>query len=239
MVNVKKGDFVRIKFVGRVKDGNAIFDLNDEEVAKKEEIYNKNHKYEPQTVCVGQQDVVKGLDEALVGKEVGKKFSVELSPDDAFGRKDARLFQLVSASKFKDNEMVPYPGMQVTINNNPGVVKTISGGRVMVDFNHPLSGRDVKYDVEVVGIVTDDVEKVKSFVDLYLGKSDANVTISDGVAKIEMEFPVQLADAVGKKIIERIPSLKKVEFGKKEEKKQEANAEKKEAKVPNARKKKK
>ncbi len=226
MVHVKKGDFAKIKFVGRVKDGNVIFDLNDADVAKKEGIYNQNHKYEPQTVCVGQQDVVKGLDESLVGKEVGKRFSIELSPDDAFGKKDAKLFQLVSASKFKDNKMVPYPGMQININNNPGVVKTISGGRVMVDFNHPLSGRDVKYDVEVVGIVTDDVEKVKSFVDLYLGKADANVTIVDGVAKIGMEFPVQLADAVGKKIIERIPSLKKVEFGKNGEKK-EVKAEKK------------
>lgn len=216
MVKVKKGDFVQVKYVGRIKEDNKIFDLNDEAVAKKEGIYDQHARYRPLAVCVGQHDVVKGLDDALVGKEVGKKFSVELAPENAFGKKDPKYFQLVNASKFKDSNMIPYPGMHVTINDTPGVVKTISGGRILVDFNHPLAGKDVKYDAEVLGLVEDDAEKVKAIAEMHLGILSPKVTVDNGVAKIGHEFPEHLVSAVEKSIIERVPSLKKVEFKSKE-----------------------
>ncbi|MFH0752761.1 MAG: peptidylprolyl isomerase [archaeon] len=214
MVKIKKGDFVKIKYVGRLKDDNYIFDLNDEEVAKKENIYNDKVEYKPFTVCVGQKDVVKGLDEALVGKEPKEKFSVELQPEDAFGKKDPKFMQLVSAKKFKEKNMRPYPGMPITINNTPGIVKTVSGGRIMVDFNHPLASREVKYDVEILEVVTDDAEKVKAIAEMHLGMKNPKVTVEGNVAKIDNEFPEQLHVPVGKSIIERVPTLKKVEFKK-------------------------
>ncbi len=227
MVKVKKGDFVQIRYVGRLREDNKIFDLNDEAVARKEGVYDQRAKYRPLTVCVGQRDVVKGLDDALAGKEVGGKFSVGLAPEDAFGKKDAKYFQLVNASKFKDSDMVPYPGMHVTINDTPGVVKTISGGRILVDFNHPLAGKDITYDVEVVGVVGDDAEKVKALAEMHLGILSPKVTVEKGVAKIDHEFPEQLAGAVEKSIIERVPSLKKVEFRKKDDKKEPHSTSKK------------
>lgn len=218
MAKIKKGDFIQIKYVGRLKEGNSVFDLNDEEVAKKEGIHNPKAKYEPLTVCVGQRDVVKGLDDAIVGKEVGKSFSVELKPEDAFGKKDPKFMQLISASKFKDSDMVPYPGLQVTINNTPGVVKTVSGGRILVDFNHPLASREVRYDVEILKLVEDDAEKVRAIAEMHLGIRDATVTVADGVAKIDHEFPSELVKPVEKAILERVPSLKKVEFKEKPKK---------------------
>ena len=221
MVKVKKGDFVQVRYVGRLKDDKKIFDLNDESVAKKEGVYDQRARYGPLVVCVGQRDVVKGLDDAIVGKEVGKNFSVDLTPDDAFGKKDPKYFQLVNASKFKDSKMVPHPGMHVTINDTPGIVKTISGGRILVDFNHPLAGKDVMYDVEVVGVVEDDADKVKAIAEMHLGILSPKVTVDNGVAKIDHEFPEQIAGAVEKSIIERIPSLKKVEFKNKAVKKEE------------------
>ncbi len=214
MVKIKKGDFIRIKYVGRLKDDGHIFDLNDVEVAKKENIYNEKARYEPFTICVGQKDVVGGLDDALVGREVGSKFSVELKPEDAFGKKDPKFMQLVSARKFKDQKMVPYPGMPITVNDTPGTVKTVSGGRIMVDFNHPLAGREVKYDVEILGVVDDDAEKVKAIAEMHLGIRDSKVTVEAGVARIDHAFPQQLQAPVEKSIIERVPSLKKVEFRK-------------------------
>lgn len=214
MAKVKKGDFVSIRYVGRVRGTNHVFDLNDDEVARKEGIYNGKAVYKPLAVCVGQKDVVKGLDEALVGKEVGKKFAVELKPEDAFGRRDPKFMQLVSASKFKDQDMQPFPGMQVTVNDTPGIVKTISGGRILVDFNHPLAGKEVRYEVEVLKVVTDDAEKVKSIAELHLGMRDPKVAVENGIARIDHEFPEQLVQAVEKSIIERVPSLKKVEFRK-------------------------
>lgn len=219
MAKIKKGDFVQLRYVGRLKEDNRIFDTNDENAAKKEGIHNPKVNYKPFTVCVGQRDVVKGLDDALVGKEAGKKFSVDLKPDDAFGKKDPKFMQLVSASKFKENDMVPFPGMHLTINNTPGVVKTVSGGRILVDFNHPLAGKDVSYDVEVLSFVDNDSEKVKAIAEMHLGMQNPKVEVADGVAKIDHNFPEELAKPVEKAILERVPSLKKVEFKKKEAKK--------------------
>ena len=76
------------------------------------------------------------------------------------------------------------------------------------------------YDTEVVGVVEDDAEKVKALAEMHLGILSPKVTVEKGVAKIDHEFPEQLAGAVEKSIIERVPSLKKVEFRKKEEKKE-------------------
>ncbi len=107
MAKIKKDDFIQIKFVGRIKDENKVFDLNDEAAAKKEGLYDPNYNYSPLIVCVGKGDVVRGLDNAFIGKEVGKKFSVELAPEDAFGKRDPRLFHLVNSNKFCESNMTP------------------------------------------------------------------------------------------------------------------------------------
>ncbi len=82
----------------------------------------------------------------------------------------------------------------------------------MVDFNHPLAGKGIVYDAEIVRLVEDDAEKVKGFASMYLGLPDVKVEVANGVAKVDVELPAQFVKAVEKKIVERIPSLKSVEF---------------------------
>ncbi|RME55414.1 peptidylprolyl isomerase [Candidatus Woesearchaeota archaeon] len=207
---VKKGDFVEIVYVGRESNTKTIFDLNDEEVAKKENLYNPNQKYEPSVVCVGKRDVIEGLDDALEGKEVGQKFKLVIPAKKAFGEVDRRLIQLVSLAKFK-KEGMPFPGMQVNVNNMIGVVKTVSGGRVMIDFNHPLAGKEVEYEVEIKRVVTDDNEKLKSFFKMYLNM-EPKLNIKNNKAEVEMDVPDNFKDQIVKSIKERVPSIKEVVF---------------------------
>jgi len=229
-MELKKGDFAELVYTGRIKETGKVFDTNDRETAKKEGFFSEKATYNPITICIGEGDVVKGLDEALEGKEVGKEFKADVPADKAFGKKDAKKYKLVPASVFK-NEMHPMPGLRVDFENGQsGVIKTVSGGRVLVDFNHPLAGQDLVYDVKIVKHVTDDAEKLKGFLKYYLGADNATVEIKEGKAVIGMkpEVPEPIQKALIEKAKSRIPSLKEIEFFKEEKKEAEkAIAEKK------------
>ncbi len=207
---VKKGDHVEIVYVGKEKQTGSIFDLNDESAAKKEGVHNPKAKYGGLIVSVGQRDVIEGLDDDLVGKDAGKSYKVSIHAQKAFGPKDSKLIQLVSLSKFKKDQM-PFPGLQIEANGKMGTVKTVSGGRVMVDFNHPLAGREVEYDYTIKRIVDDSKEKIQSFFRMYFN-ANPDVDVAEGNALVHMDIPPKFADEIAKKIKERVPEMKKVEF---------------------------
>ncbi len=207
---VKKGDHVEIVYVGKEKQTGNIFDLNDENAAKKEGVHNPKAKYSGLIVSVGQRDVIEGMDDDLVGKETDKSYKVSIQPQKAFGPKNSKLIQLVSLSKFKKDQM-PFPGLQVDVNGKIGVVKTVSGGRVMLDFNHPLAGREVEYAYTIKRIVTDSKEKIQSFFKMYFN-ANPDVDVTEGNALVHMDIPPKFAEEMEKKIKERVPELKKVEF---------------------------
>jgi len=168
---MKVGDVVYIDFVGRIKDTNEIFDLTNEEVAKKEGIYNPNYSYKPIPVVVGFGMVVKGLDEALLGMNVGEEKVIEVPPEKAFGYRNENLVKTFNLSDFKKQDVEVKPGEYVNINGILGKVISVSGGRVMVDFNHPLAGKTLVYNVKIVKKVEDEVEKVKAVLELYFKDS--------------------------------------------------------------------
>ncbi len=219
MTKIKKGDFVEVEYTGRIKDIDEVFDTTDEKLAKETELHNPHMVYGPVAVCIGEAQILKGIDDELIGKETGKDYKIELSPEKGFGKKDVKLFKVIPFSTFKKNKIMPEQGMQVNIDGMMGIIKRATGGRCMVDFNHPLAGRILVYDVKVNKIVADDSEKIKSFLRLELGVKDADVKIEEGNAKIvlEKELPEKAGDLISKKLAELIPSVKKVSFSKKDE----------------------
>ena len=88
MARIKKGDFVELDYIGRIKGSNQIFDLTDESIAKKNGLYNSNMKYGPKIACIGEGDLIKGLDNYLIDKETGKNYNIEISKKEAFGDRD-------------------------------------------------------------------------------------------------------------------------------------------------------
>ena len=147
-MKLKKGDFIEIEYIGRIKDDNKVFDLTNEEVAKKEGIHHKDHIYKPVIICLGFNDIIKGLDEELIGKEPGK-YKIEINSEKAFGKKTYDLIKLVPNSIFNKENIRPFPGLQVNIENLIGTIRSVSGGRSLVDFNHPLAGKDIIYEIEI------------------------------------------------------------------------------------------
>ena len=99
---IKKHDFIEIEYTAIIEDTSQIFDTTDEETAKSANIYNKNAKYNPVVICVGENQILKGLDESLVGKQLKEaEYEIQLQPEDAFGKKNPKLLQLVSQSSFR------------------------------------------------------------------------------------------------------------------------------------------
>jgi len=238
---IKKGDFIEIEYIGRLKEDNKVFDTTNEQVAKDNEVHNPNAEYGPVIVCLGEGQIVAGLDEALEGKEPGKQ-NVELPAEKAFGKKNAKLIQMVPLMKFTQHKIKPFPGLQINIDNMMGTVKTVSSGRVLVDFNHPLSGKDIIYEIEIKRIVTDKKEQVQSLIKLLLGIKDAKTEIKKDKAEIQIkpEIPPQIAEEMKKKIKELVgieAEFVKPKEEKPKEEKKEAKEEEKEEEKPKEKKK--
>jgi peptidylprolyl isomerase/FKBP-type peptidyl-prolyl cis-trans isomerase SlyD len=175
---IKEGDFVKLEFTGKVKETGDVIDTTSEEVAKEAGIYSENRVYEPLTIVVGKNHLIKALEDGTIGLDEGKSTIIDVSPEEAFGERDPKLIQLVPMRDFKKQGMKPYVGMEVNSNGHKGKVLTINGGRVKVDFNNPLAGKNLEYSLVISKIVEDDDEKIKGMIQLHyqLPKMDIDKT---------------------------------------------------------------
>ena len=80
--------------------------LIDEKTAKENGLFEERVEYKPITICIGQGQIIKGLDKALVGKEPEKQYTIEIKAEDAYGKKNAKLIQLISTSKFRKENLI-------------------------------------------------------------------------------------------------------------------------------------
>ena len=164
---VKNGDFVRVEFTGKIKETGDVFDATNEEVAMEANILDEKRDYGPVPIIVGANHILKPLDEAIVGMEEGNSKKVDISPEEGFGERNKDLIQLMPMKEFKKQGIKPYVGMGVTLEGHKGKVMTISGGRVKVDFNSELAGKNLEYDIILTEIIEDLNEKIKAMVRLH------------------------------------------------------------------------
>jgi len=169
---VSKGDFILMDYVAKIKETDMVFDTNIDSVAKEAKIFKEDGIYEPMLVVVGEGWVLKGLDEKLVGIKVGEKTVIELPPEKAFGPRDPSKIKLIPLRKFQQQKINPYPGMEVEVDGKLAVVRSVGSGRVQVDFNPPLAGKTLLYEVEVKKILQTPLEKVKALIHRRMPKID-------------------------------------------------------------------
>ncbi len=207
---LKANEFVELDYTGFIKENNVVFDTTSSELAKKSNLVGKPGAV---IVCLGRGHLLKGLEAAIIGKELGKH-RIELSADNAFGKKNPKFINLIPTSNFINNQVRPQPGLPVEVDGKMGIVKAVAGGRTIVDFNHPVSGKDVVYDVTIHKIVTDTQAQAASIVKLWLG-AQASVTVTKDEAAIafKVEIPKQLQEFITKELTETT-AIKHVKFGK-------------------------
>jgi FKBP-type peptidyl-prolyl cis-trans isomerase 2 len=213
-MTIKKGDFIEIDYTAYLLEENAVFDTtNPEQAEKSGMICEHDHEHEhghshvtkedfkPIIICVGEKHVLPGLDEQLIGLNLGEH-DIILGEENAFGKKDSKLLKLMPLNAFKKQKINPFPGLTVDMDGTRGVVRSVSGGRVIVDFNHPLSGKAVKYSLKIIRSVDSLKEKAESIMNMFRIPFEK---VSEENKKLEitlkMELPPQMVSELEKEII--------------------------------------
>lgn len=217
MVEIKKGDFIQVQYTGKLEDGTA-FDTTSKKEAEKQGLDNTNSQFGPVIICIGENHLVKGLDDRMIGKKVGEVYNIDIPAEEGFGKKDAKLIQMIATNKFTKENIKPMPGLQVNVDGSMGVIKNVSGGRTLVDFNHPLAGQNLRYEIRIDKIVDDDAEKVKALLDLNIGLKKCDIEIKDSKAMIttdkDLGIPEEVVKALGEEISRLVPSVKEITISK-------------------------
>ncbi len=183
---MEKGSIIYINYVGKEKASGKVFDTNIEDVAKKSEIYEKTRKYKPLPVIIGAGFLLKGVEEELKKMKVGEKKMIELAPEKAFGVPDPNLRRYFSLKEFLDKNIKPKVGDVLSFGNFRGRVVSIDGGRVLVDFNHPLAGKTVIFEIEIIKEVKAKEERIAAILDIFTGRvEDFEISIVDSSLEIK------------------------------------------------------
>ena len=109
---------------------------------------------DPIEVVIGQGDLHEGLERALYGLKTGTSRSMDISPEQGFGRPDPDARHLLSRDEFPPDLDVE-PGVIVLFTTPagdevPGTILRVDGNELEVDFNHPLAGRKINFSVEIL-----------------------------------------------------------------------------------------
>lgn len=207
-------DFVELDYTGTLNDG-TLFDTTSENEAKKNHLHSEKRSFGPVTICVGEKQLLPGLDTQLVGKEIGKEYTISLNPEDAFGKRDIKKLRIVPMGTFKEHNVQPHPGMPIDVDGERGIVTRVASGRVIVNFNHPLSGQQVQYTFTVRRKILDAKSQITAFLTTVFGipdgKLDVNVAEHKATVKVPFDFPPPVTDALSKKLAE-LTKLSSVEF---------------------------
>lgn len=231
---LQKKDFIEIEFTGRIKDSGEVFDSNvKEELEKTHQGHNHDIEAKPLIYCLGEGMFLAGVDDYLIGKEIGK-YIIGLSSEKAFGKRQRELVKMIPIKVFFEHKINPVQGAMLNFDGKMGKVLSVSGGRVLVDFNHPLAGKDVIYEINARKIIQNIDEKIKAF-NSFIFKQEIKFSVEQKDKKVIYEIPEsdkQLKIFVGifkdkfKEILDMELEIKedkeeKTKLGKKENKKVE------------------
>lgn len=141
---------------GKVVSLAYVLTVEGEEVARTDD-------GEPMDYLHGAKNILPGLENALQGKRVGDKFSITLNPDEAYGEYDEDNIEEIDREDIPGADELEV-GMVVEVEDDDGFyvahVLEITDDSVVLDFNPPLAGKTLTYDVEVVGVRDADEEEL-------------------------------------------------------------------------------
>ena len=118
---------------------------------------------EPLAILFGHGNIIPGLEKAMEGREAGESFSAEVAAADAYGERREEMTQRVPKKHFGKQRLAP--GMQVMLNTNfgprPVTVQKVGMSVVDVDLNHPMAGKDLSFDIEIVEVREADAAEIE------------------------------------------------------------------------------
>ncbi len=193
----KKGDFLQIEYTAKVEETGEVFDTTIEEVAKKERLYKEGEIYEPKLIVVGEGWVLKALDDSLLSLQLKKPESTEIPPSKAFGPRDPEKLKMVPLRRLRDKGITPQLGMRIEYEKKLATIRTIGAGRVTLDFNPPLAGKTLVYEITVKKKIVKHKEKISALIhrriplveitkfELNIGKNEVMIRVPEEAFYLE------------------------------------------------------
>ena len=137
---IKTGDTVSVHYVGTFNDGTE---------------FDRSREGSPLKFKVGSGMVIPGFDKAVIGHEVGDKFSVNIPAAEAYGEKQEHLLFPVPMDQVPAT-IKPEVGMRLHVGTNQGelevVISEVTDTHIVLDANHPMAGKDLNFALEVVAV---------------------------------------------------------------------------------------
>ncbi len=206
-------------------DGNVL-ETTDEQVAKKEGVFDEKRVYLPYLVIPGESNLFPKVLEKINQLNEGEEFEVVLEPKEAFGERDPSKVRVYSVKRLiKEGVNVDdiKVGSHISVGGKLGTIESVSSGRVTVNFNHPYAGKRIRVKGRIVKKITEDPEKVRAIVADSFDVSAEEIGLEgpdeEGVVKVTLPPKAYvLRDAYSRKIkslsliMRHIPSVKKVIF---------------------------
>ena len=137
---IKQGDSVRVHYTGTLADG-AVFDSSRDR--------------NPLEFVLGKRMLIEGFEKALLGRQAGDHMRVTIPAAEAYGDVNEQLIFNVPLSEVPPH-ITPEPGLQLSLSSPEGdmemTVIRVDGDIIVLDANHPLAGKDLTFDIEVVSV---------------------------------------------------------------------------------------
>ncbi len=142
MAQAKNGDTVNVHYTGKLKDGK---------------VFDSSVEREPLQFAIGQGKIIPGFEQGVIGMKPGESKTVNIPAEKAYGPYRKELVLVVDKSKIPAH-LKPEVGQKLTLNQPDGRavpvrITDISESSVTLDANHPLAGKNLIFDIELVEIV--------------------------------------------------------------------------------------
>jgi FKBP-type peptidyl-prolyl cis-trans isomerase 2 len=141
MSQVKSGDTVKMHYTGKLENG---------------EVFDSSRERDPLEFTIGSGKVMPGIEKGIIGMEIGDTRTIEIPPEDALGPRREDLVVEMKKSDFPE-DMSFKIGQMMQMQRKDGdslvvTIRDINGDNVTLDANHPLAGRTLVFDVELLEI---------------------------------------------------------------------------------------
>ena len=137
---IKRGDSVRVHYTGALADG---------------EVFDSSRERDPLECVLGKHMLIEGFEKALLGRQAGDRIQVTIPAAEAYGDVDEQLIFNVPLSEVPPH-ITPEPGLQLSLSSPEGdmemTITRVNGDMIVLDANHPLAGKDLTFDIEVISV---------------------------------------------------------------------------------------
>lgn len=142
MGQAKHGDTVKVHYTGKFEDGT---------------VFDTSNNRDPLEFTIGEKQVIPGFEQAVVGMSPGESKTTQVPAERAYGEHRKEMVAVIGRNRFPE-KLDPKVGQQLQIRQQDGLttlvtVTDVSESTVTFDANHPLAGKDLTFDIQLVEVV--------------------------------------------------------------------------------------